>query len=252
MTTSGRPFSFVEDHAMHEEDGTVSTGVRTVGAPTAAESTSEVGPKASRAEGSGGGRKRDQPVPSRQPGRPARPKRGLFLGVCALAVLGLLGTIVFGLLWAGSSASSQTDPAMQQAARAFLVDLTNFNAKSVDADFNSINAMATGTFSSQATKFFNSSIRSALESALAESRGQIRNLYVQTDSGSKASVYAVVDQVYVNNKISTPQSDVLRVLVNLAKVGSTWKISDVTVLEGATPASTGSPSGAAGSTVPGQ
>jgi hypothetical protein len=62
----------------------------------------------------------------------------------------------------------------------------------------------------------------------------------------------VVDQLYVNSKISTPQSDVLRILVNLQLVGSTWKISNVTVLEGATPASAGSSSGSAGSTVPGQ
>ena len=91
-----------------------------------------------------------------------------------------------------------------------------------------------------------------MESALAESRGQVRSLYVQTDNGTSASVYAVVDQIYVNNKISTPQSDVLRILVNLAKVGPSWKISDVTVLEGATPASTGTGSGSAGSSVTGQ
>jgi hypothetical protein len=248
MTPSGRTFSLMEDHAMHEEDGTVTTGVRTVGAPTAEDSSVEATHTSSR----GGGPDRARQSAPRPTGRIVRPRRGLFVGVCIVAVLGLLGTVAFGLLWAGSSNSSQTDPAMEQAARTFLTDLTNFNAKSVDTDFNSINAMATGAFSSQATKFFNSSIRGALESALAESRGQIRNIYVQTDTGSTASVYAVVDQVYVNNKISTPQSDVLRVLVNLQKVGSTWKISDVTVLEGATPASAGSASGSAGSSVPGQ
>jgi hypothetical protein len=241
----------MEDHAMHEEDGTVATVVRTVGAPTAEKSSTKAAQNPTREEESDRPRDREHQKAPRSV-RPTRPKRGLFLVACVVAVLGLLGTIVFGLLWAGSSNSSQTDPAMVQSARSFLTDLTNFNAKSVDADFNSINAMATGAFSGQATKFFNSSIRSALEAALAESRGQIRNIYVQTDNGSTASVYAVVDQVYVNNKISTPQSDVLRILVNLQKVGSSWKISDVTVLEGATPGSTGSPSGAAGSTVPGQ
>jgi hypothetical protein len=169
-----------------------------------------------------------------------------------LAVLGLAGTAVFGVLWATASGSSPQDPAMTGAARSFLTDLTNFNAKSIDADFDSITSMATGTFSGQATKFFNSSIRTELQNALAESRGQIRNLYTQSDNGTQAAVYGVIDQVYVNNKISTPQSDVLRVVVNLQKVGADWKISDVTVLEGATPASTGSPSGSAGSTVPGQ
>lgn len=233
----------------------MATGVRTVGAPGAGDSPVQAERSSSPGDGpdeAAKAKKRNRPSAPRPSGRPTQSKRGLFLGVCAVAVLGLLGTIGFGLLWAGSSNSSQSDPAMVQSARTFLTDLTNFNAKSVDSDFNAINGMATGAFSSQATKFFNSSIRGALESALAESRGQIRNIYVQTDSGSKASVYAVVDQVYVNNKISTPQSDVLRVVVNLQKVASTWKISDVTVLEGATPASAGSPSGAAGSSVPGQ
>jgi hypothetical protein len=169
-----------------------------------------------------------------------------------LAVLGLAGTAVFGVLWATASTSSSQDPAMTSAARSFLTDLTNFNAKTIDADFNSITSMATGTFSGQASKFFNSSIRTELQSALAESRGQIRNLYTQSDNGSQAAVYGVIDQVYVNNKISTPQSDVLRVVVNLQQVQGSWKIADVTVLEGATPASTGTASGSAGSTVPGQ
>jgi hypothetical protein len=169
-----------------------------------------------------------------------------------LAVAGLVGTLVFGLLWGTSGSSGQQDAAVLSASRAFLNDLTNFNAKSIDADFGAITSMATGTFSGQAKKFFDSAIRTDLERALAESQGQIRNLYVQSDSGGSASVYGVIDQVYVNNKISTPQSDVLRVLVDLQMVGGTWKISDVTTLEGASPASTGSASGSSGSSVAGQ
>ncbi|MGP0031032.1 MAG: hypothetical protein ACLPVF_11070 [Acidimicrobiales bacterium] len=228
----------------------MSTGVKVVGAPTGNDDASDREGAPSprrRAEPPDGGR----PSPGRRARPPAAPRRGLFVGVSILAVLGLVGTLAFGLLWAGSSGSGQPT-AVLGSARSFLVDLTNFDAKSIDADFASITAMATGTFSSQATKFFNSSIRSELEQALADSRGQIRDIYVQSDNGSQASVYAVVDQVYVNNKITTPQSDVLRVVINLQMVGSRWKISDVTVLEGATPASTGSPSGSAGSSVPGQ
>jgi hypothetical protein len=229
-------------------------GVKVVGAP-AEETTAptgaptrpdrEAGRPRRRRDGSGHGRLRPaaEPTPPRRPGR----------AVAVLAVLGLAGTLVFGLLWAGKSGSAApSDPAMISAGRTFMTDLTNFNAKSIDADFNAINAMATGAFSGQATKFFNSSIRSELQDALAESRGQIRNLYVQSDNGSQAALYVVDDQVYVNNKITTPQSDVLRVVLNLQKVGGVWKISDVTVLEGATPGSAASPSGSAGSTVPGQ
>jgi hypothetical protein len=228
-----------------EETGSMDSGVKVVGADSSAE------PEAKDVdEGAAKPPKRPQGRTSTKPD----PGRQRFAIVSVVAVLGIVGTLVFGVLWGtkGGSGSSQQDPAVTSAARAFLTDLTNFNAKSVDADFSSVTAMATGTFASQANKFFNSAIRTDLEKALAESRGQIRKIYVQSLSGNSASVYGVVDQLYVNSKITTPQADVLRIVVNLTKVGSTWKISNVTVLEGATPASEGTASGSAGSSVPGQ
>jgi hypothetical protein len=237
----------------------MSSGVKVVGAPERGPAPEE---EATARQDEATAREEDgaqSPVPARArantatTGRATTQRRHRRPAVVSLvAVLGLIGTLVFGLLWAGQGGSAGADPAMTSAARVFMTDLTNFNAKSIDADFNAITAMATGTFSGQASKFFNSSIRSQLQDALAESRGQIRDLYVQSASAHQGSVYVVDDQVYANNKITTPQSDVLRVVVNLAKVGSVWRISDVTVLEGATPASTGSASGSAGSTVPGQ
>jgi hypothetical protein len=234
---------------MSDDEQVMDSGVRVVGAPP-----EEVvdGGASDTAPSTGA----DAPPTRRHPGpRPTAsgPSKLLFRLVAGLAVLGVVGTVVFGVLWGTKGGgSSGTNPAMVSAARTFLTDLTNFDAKSIDNDFGSITSMATGSFSSQANKFFNSQIRSELETALAESRGQIRQVYVQSQSATQGVIYAVVDQVYVNNKITTPQSDVLRVLVNLQEVGSTWKIADVTVLEGATPASTGSASGSAGSTVPGQ
>jgi hypothetical protein len=106
------------------------------------------------------------------------------------------------------------------------------NAKSIDADFAKITNMAMGNFSSQANKFFGSDIRQKLETALATSRGQIRDIYVESYGGGQASVYSVIDQVYANNTSKTPQSDVLRVVVNLTQRPAGWKVSNVTVLEG--------------------
>ena len=80
--------------------------------------------------------------------------------------------------------------------------------------------MATGAFATQAKQFFNSSIRQALEKALAESpRPDPRPLRPERDRPTRPSLYAVVDQTYVNNKITTPQADVVRMVVDLAKVG---------------------------------
>jgi hypothetical protein len=183
------------------------------------------------------------------------PSRRAFRLVSLLAALGVAGTLVFGVLYSTKSDSGQVqDPAVINASRAFLTDFFNFNAKTVDSDFNAVTGMATGGFATQAQQFFNASIRKALEQALAESRGQIRYLAVQTENQNvgTASVYAVVDQTYVNNKISAPQADVVRLIADLKQVNGVWKISGVTVLEGASPASASSASGSSGSNVPGQ
>jgi hypothetical protein len=161
-----------------------------------------------------------------------RRRRLLTWGLAALAVLGIAGTVGFGLAWAGANGRTQGEGRVSAAARTFLRDLTNFDAKTVDADFSAVTGMATGNFAAQADRFFNSNIRQALQKALASSRGQIRQLYVQSYDGTNASVYAVVDQLYVNNKVTSPQSDVLRVLVDLTQVSGTWKISQVSVLQG--------------------
>jgi hypothetical protein len=183
------------------------------------------------------------------------PSRRAFRLLSLVAVIGIVGTLVFGVLYTTKSSSGPVqDPAVVSASRAFLTDFFNFNAKTVDSDFNAVSGMATGAFATQAQQFFNASIRKALEQALAESRGQIRYLAVQSENqaAGTASIYAVIDQTYVNNKITSPQADVVRLTANLKQVNGVWKISDVTVLEGASPASTGTASGSSGSNVPGQ
>ena len=180
--------------------------------------------------------------------------------MAVVAALGLLGTIVFGVLYATNSPGQVQDPAVLSASRTFLTDFFNFTPKTVDADFNAITAMATGQFSSQANEFFNSTIRKQLATADASSRGSVRYLAVQQEGNpaGTASVYAVVDQTYANNKSTSLGSDVVRLTADLQQLNGTWKISNVTVLEGATPASatgnsgSGSGSGSSGSSVPGQ
>jgi hypothetical protein len=198
-----------------------------------------------------------RPAARRPGGAPSGPSRRTFRIVALVAALGLIGTIVFGVLYATKSASGPVqDPAVKAAATTFLTDFFNFTPKTVDADFNAITAMATGQFSSQANGFFNSTIRKQLQTAAASSRGQIRYLEVQKQdtSAGTASIYAVVDQTYANNKSTSLGSDVVRLTADLKQVNGVWKISDVTVLEGATPASASgnSGSGSAGSNVPGQ
>ena len=174
-----------------------------------------------------------------------RGRRVVSVATAVVAVGGVAGTIGFGLAWHNLQSQSGGPAAARQAASHFLYDLTNFSGRTVDRDFTAVTGLATGSFANQATQFFGSAIRQQLESAQASSQGQIRSLYVETYSGNHATVYGVVDQTYSNNKIQTPQSDVLRVVVDLSPVSGVWKVANLTVLEG--PQSPGgTSSGAAG------
>jgi hypothetical protein len=173
----------------------------------------------------------------RDDGRPVRPapfyrRPWAFVVVCVIALAGVAGTVGFGLAWSSGNAQQSGAGQAKATASTFLIALTNFDAKSIDADFAKITTMSTGNFSGQANKFFGSDIRQKLETALATSRGQIRDIYVESYGGGQASVYSVIDQVYANNTSKTPQSDVLRVVVNLTQRPAGWKVSNVTVLEG--------------------
>jgi hypothetical protein len=203
-------------------DGTASSGAAREKAVPSRRATN--GPA-----GTGPAKGRQEPDTGRRSGR--RRRAGV-AALALLAVLGVAGTVGFGVAWEGLHATQGGESQARSAARSFLVDLTNFNAKTVDADFSAVSSMATGAFATQAQRFFNSTIRQELQKALASSRGQIRALYVQSYGGGAATVYAVMDQLYVNDKLKSPQTDVLRMVVDLSQVAGRWKVANVTVLQG--------------------
>jgi hypothetical protein len=164
-----------------------------------------------------------------------------------LAVAGLVGTLVFGHAWAHQNSVAGQQAQVRNVSADFLLALTNFDAKDVDADFSRIQGYATGDFAKQSNQFFGSTIRTQLEAALASSRGQLRSQYVQSLGNGQASVYSVVDQTYVNNKMQSPAADELQIVTDLTQVGGAWKVGDVTVLDNASGA-TGTSSGTSGAT----
>jgi hypothetical protein len=156
-------------------------------------------------------------------------RKGQLVLLC-IAVLGVIGTALFGHAWASLNGQQGQQAQVRTVTRDFLLALTNFDSKSVDTDFSRIQQYATGSFASQSNQFFGSTIRQQLQAALASSRGQIRSQFVQSIDGNKASVYSVVDQTYVNNKMTSPAADVLQIQTDLTLTGSGWKIANVTVL----------------------
>lgn len=168
--------------------------------------------------------------------------------LAVIALLGVVGTLAFGFLWVRDVRDGRAETAMADEAEEFLLALTNFDAATVDEDFDAIVDAGTGDFEDQADEFFGSEVRSALREVQASSRGEVRDLYVQSFDGDSGRVFAVVDQTIANNRFPQPQSDQLRVELALDHEGGGWKVSDVIVLEapaaaGATPTVDGAAAG---------
>ncbi|MGH9305374.1 MAG: hypothetical protein ACRD0I_00600 [Acidimicrobiales bacterium] len=179
----------------------------------------------------------------------ARSAMGWRLVVLAVvAVLGLAGTIGFGLAWYNNYSSSNNVAAAKVQAQSFIIALTNFDPSTLDADFNKIQSLATDPFAGQARQFFGTDIRKKLLGAASASRGEIRSFYVQSATGNTVDFFAVVDETIINNQIKAPVADELRLVVEMKDTSSGWRVANVNVLQA--PPSTTSSGHAPSSTTP--
>ncbi|GAC1530008.1 MAG: hypothetical protein NVS3B12_04010 [Acidimicrobiales bacterium] len=155
----------------------------------------------------------------------------LVVVLAVVALLGLVGSVVFWSKWHTLASRDHQQGAVTRTSTEFLKALTNFDAATIDADFNRVESYAVGHFKGQADQFFSSDVRKALAKVQAVSRGQIRDLYVESLKGDQATVYASVDQTIANINFKAPEQDQLRIVLNLARQPQGWRVSDVTVLQ---------------------
>ena len=196
-----------------------------------------------------------RPSPPRVKGRPRNGDRGVpsrraFRLASFLAVVGLVGTLVFGVLYTTKS-SQRAGAGPRGAERVALVLDRLLQLQRQDGRLRLQRGQRHGhrrLLRPRPSSSSTASIRKALEQALAESRGQIRDLDIQSREpgrrhglGLRRGRPDVRQQQdhHAPGRRGPPRAD-------LKQVGGVWKISDVTVLEGATPASAGSASGSAG------
>ena len=180
------------------------------------------------------------PGDSTDPAAPAAPgataraerRRRWPLVVCVvLAALGFAGTGYFGRAWLQQRSDNARLSQVRSTATGFVQSLTNFDPGTVDSDFARIQSYATGSFATQAKQFFGSAIRQQLQTAGAASRGQVRDLFVESLTGNDATVFAVVDQTYLNDKLKSAAADTLRLELDMTDGTAGWRIAAVTVLQ---------------------
>ena len=165
-----------------------------------------------------------------QPTGKGRSRRETVLALLALA--GLTGTLAFGLAWNHARAHNTGVNQAKATARNFLIALTNFDGKTIDADFNRIISYATGAFAQQADQFYaDKDTRNALRVRQASSRGEIKDLFVQSFTQGRVRLYGVIDETIANNALPAPQADELRIEVGLTRVKGAWRVFDVRVLQ---------------------
>jgi hypothetical protein len=170
----------------------------------------------------------------------------------SVAVLGLAGTIGFGVAWHNLDSQQGNVATAKKQAQNYIIALTNFDPKGLDNEISKITSYATGNFKTSISQFFSKDVRNSLLSSNAASRGQVRAIYPQSNSGGHVTFFAVVDDTLANNKLSAPASDEIDMTVDMVNTSQGWRVANNTFLQsplfsptqsggGSTPSSTPHP-----------
>jgi alanine-alpha-ketoisovalerate/valine-pyruvate aminotransferase len=71
----------------------------------------------------------------------------------------------------------------------------------------------------------------ALKQANAISVGQIQSMFVESLTGSMASVFAVVGETVTNAANKTPQQEIIRIDMQMIDAKGGWKVNRVNILQ---------------------
>jgi Mce-associated membrane protein len=156
-------------------------------------------------------------------------RREIVLAV--VAAVAIIGMVAFGLLWNGERNEDAAQESMENVANDFLVALFDFDGATINEDFDEIIAFTTGDYEEFANDTFgDDATRQALRENRASSRLEIRDIYVQSFSGDRGTVYAVIDQTIANSRVG-PTADTVRIEVEMKKVDGDWKVNGASILE---------------------
>lgn len=148
-----------------------------------------------------------------------------------LAVLGVAGTVGFGYGYFHLNGQQSDVSAAQTQAQHYIVALTNFDPKGLDNEINKIQTYTTGNFKNSISQFFSNDVRKSLLASNAQSRGEVRSIYPQSNKGGRVSFFAVVDDTIANNHLQAPASDEIDMTVDMVKTGQGWRVANNTFLQ---------------------
>jgi hypothetical protein len=158
----------------------------------------------------------------------ARPRTAL---PWTIALVATALAVVFGFMWRSLQARESRREDVQEAARSFLVALTNFRADTIDQDVAVIRSFAVGAFAQEVEETFSAERLEAIRANQAESRGRVRSVFVQAVGEDSATAFGVVEETVTNSSSPEPRTDVLRVELGLIETTEAWKVDRVEILQ---------------------
>jgi hypothetical protein len=155
------------------------------------------------------------------------------LVLLAVAVLGIAGTVFFGVRWKELDDAEAQRTEVEDAAGQFLNDLFEWDGTTIDDDFDRILDHATGEFAEEAQATFNDDeIRQSLRENRAGSRMDELDTFTRSIDGDEARVFAVVDQTAANQEFPEGRADTVRIELGMVHEDGEWKVFDVNVIDG--------------------
>lgn len=149
----------------------------------------------------------------------------------AIAALALAAAAVFAVLWQQGEAREREREEVRKAGESFVSALVNFSHETIVEDADRIRSFAVGRFEEEAGVFFGARAIEAIQEAEASSRGDIESLFVESVADDQASVFAVVSETITNAQATEPQTEIVRLHVEMVHVDDTWKVESVEVLQ---------------------
>lgn len=148
-----------------------------------------------------------------------------------LLALALGTTLLFLFLWQGERSEDRRREEVANTAGAFLRALTTFSAPTIDRDVEEIRSFATGAFADEVDETFSDQRVADIREANVESRGEVRDVFVQSIDGVEATVFGVVVETVRNDDTPEGRTDTLRISLEMLETADGWRVSEVEVLQ---------------------
>lgn len=146
--------------------------------------------------------------------------------LAVLLVVGLAGTVVFGVLYTQAKKVESASAAALATARAYAVTMTSYDFKSIDKNIADTIDGATGEFKDQYSSA-TAAVKELIQKAQAVATAKVTDAAVKSATEDTVDVLVFVDQSVTNAAVKEPRNDRNRVTMSLQRQGDRWLVSKV-------------------------